>query len=630
MYRPILLAACAAGALLPSTAAAQHHHMPMPAASPSAAKPRPAPPRRARAAGPKTAKSRAHRVGAGQAVRTSGPSASSITTRVHATHGAGAGHADMDHPGHASAHRASATLRSDAAPLSADPARMSDGAHDAHGEHAGMDHARPLPEQNQAAPSGQVPTDHSQHEAMPGMATDTGADHAGMNHTGHDMPAQSDAASGKHAAMDHAGMAQGMNHAGMDHSMSFTAPPAWRQASDAALARAPVGAAMSGMTMGTANGWYSPGSGTARLPAAEGPMRGAMFSAGEWMVMAHGYAWGSVTDQGGPRGADMAFVQSMAMLMGDRDLGDRFHLQLRAMGSLEPAMGQRGYPNLFATGETANGVPLVDRQHPHDLFMELAARLDYRLGGDANLFLYGGPVGEPALGPSAFMHRGSARYQPLSPITHHWFDSTHITYGVVTAGLSAPTFQLEGSWFKGREPDERRWNLDPIRLDSWSVRGTWTPSPFLAVQVSHGWLKEPEVQHPGENENRTTASVQWARGGVSTTLAWSRKDRQPGDVLNGYLAEATWEITPRHAVFGRVENVTNDELFPDHDDPLHDRRFRVTKAEGGYAYRLPIVGPLGVALGGTVAAYAKPDALDAAYGDAPVSWTLFAKLAVGL
>ena len=477
------------------------------------------------------------------------------------------------------------------------------------------------------------------------------ASYAGVDHSGHVAPLAGatptgDAASGHigHAAVptsvhaahgDHAGMTSGTDHADMNHAMSFTAPPAWRQASDAALTRAPLGAAMSGMTMGTANGWYSPGSGTARLPAAEGPMRGAMFSAGKWMVMAHGYAWASVTDQGGPRGSSMAFVQSMAMLMGDRDLGERFHLQVRAMGSLEPAMGQRGYPNLFATGETANNMPLVDRQHPHDLFMELTARVDYRLGegvlgGDANLFLYGGPIGEPALGPSAFMHRGSARYQPLSPITHHWFDSTHITYGVVTAGLSAPRFQLEGSWFKGREPDERRWNIDPVRLDSWSLRGTWTPSPYLAVQVSHGHLKEPEVQHPGENENRTTASVQWARGGVSTTLAWSRKDRQPGDVLNAYLAEATWEITRRHAVFARVENVVNDELFPDHDSPLHDRRFRVTKAEGGYAYRLPIAGALGVALGGTLAAYAKPDALDAAYGDNPVSWTLFAKLAVGL
>ena len=404
-------------------------------------------------------------------------------------------------------------------------------------------------------------------------------------------------------------------------------PPAWREASDDALAHAPPGAAMPGMTMGTADGWYSPGSGTARLPAAEGPMRGAMVHAGDWMLMAHGYAWGVATGQAGPRGDDMAFVQSMAMLMADNDLSDRVHLQLRAMGSLEPAMGKRGYPNLFATGETANGVGLVDRQHPHDLFMELAARLDYRLG-DTTAFLYAAPVGEPALGPSAFMHRGSARYQPLSPITHHWFDSTHITYGVVTAGVAAPRWQLEASAFKGREPDEERWGFDKLQLDSWSLRATWTPSPFVAAQVSYGRLEQPEALHPGEDEHRTTASVHYARAGLTTTLAWSHKDRGPK--LDAWLAEATYELTPRHAVFARAENVMNDELFPDHDDPRHDRAYRVTKLEGGYAYRLPIVGPLGVALGGTVAAYAKPAALDDAYGDAPVSWTLFAKLAVGL
>ncbi|MBB4154598.1 hypothetical protein GGQ80_002514 [Sphingomonas jinjuensis] len=429
-----------------------------------------------------------------------------------------------------------------------------------------------------------------------------------------------------HAAMDHSAMDHGM----MSHDMGFTAPAAYRDASDAALAKAPAGAAMAGMAMGTSGGWWSQGSGTARLPAAEGPMRGAMAHVGDWMLMGHGYAWGIVTDQGGPRGDSGAFVQSMAMLMADRDLGDRWHVQLRTMNSLEPLMGARGYPNLFATGELANGRPLVDRQHPHDLFMELAAKLDYRLGNDATLFVYGGPVGEPALGPSAFMHRGSARYQPLSPITHHWFDSTHITYGVVTAGYAAPTIQLEGSAFRGREPDERRWNIETPRLDSWSVRATWTPSPFVAAQVSHGFLKTPEEQHPDENEHRTTASVQYARGGVTTTIAYSLKDRSPGDRLPAWLAEATWELTPRHAVFGRVENVVNDELFPDHDNPLHDRRFRVTKAEAGYAYRLPISGSLGVALGGTVAAYAKPKALDAAYGMAPVSWTLFAKLGIGL
>lgn len=462
-------------------------------------------------------------------------------------------------------------------------------------DHSAMEHPAPVAPPTPAAPSAMP-------DAMPGM------DHAQMDHSA--MP----------------GMA--MDHGAMGHAT--IADPVYRGASDAAVAKMPAGSAMAGMAMGTSAGFYSQGSGTSRLPAAEGPMRGYMTQAGEWMLMAHGYAWGVATDQGGPRGKSEAFVQSMAMLMADRDLGDRFHIQLRTMNSLEPLMGARGYTNLFATGELANDRPLVDRQHPHDLFMELAAKLDYRLGNGATLFLYGGPVGEPALGPSAFMHRGSARYQPMSPITHHWFDSTHITYGVVTAGYATPAFQLEASAFKGREPDEHRWNIETPRLDSWSVRGTWTPSPFWAVQVSHGRLKEPEAQHPGEDENRSTASVQYARGGLATTFAYSLKDRVPGEKLSAFLAEATYELSARHAVFGRVENVANDELFPDEGDPLHDREFRVTKAEVGYAYRVPIVGPLGLALGGTVAAYAKPAALEAAYGKTPVSWTLFSKLAVGL
>jgi len=467
-------------------------------------------------------------------------------------------------------------------------------------------------------------------------------DHSTMDHsaTGHPAPvtppapaapaAMPDAMPGMdHAQMDHSAMpGMAMDHGAMGHAM--IADPAYRAASDAALAKMPAGSAMAGMAMGSSAGFYSQGSGTSRLPAAEGPMRGYMAQVGEWMLMAHGYAWGVATDQGGPRGKSEAFVQSMAMLMADRDLGDRFHIQLRTMASLEPLMGARGYTNLFATGELANDRPLVDRQHPHDLFMELAAKVDYRLGNGNTVFLYGGPVGEPALGPSAFMHRGSARYQPMSPITHHWFDSTHITYGVVTAGYATPEFQLEASAFKGREPDEHRWNIETPRLDSWSVRGTWTPSPFWAVQVSHGRLKEPEAQHPGEDENRSTASVQYARGGLATTFAYSLKDRVPGEKLSAFLAEATYELSARHAVFSRVENVANDELFPDEADSLHDRKFRVTKAEVGYAYRLPIVGPLGLALGGTVAAYAKPAALETAYGKTPVSWTVFSKLAVGL
>ena len=181
----------------------------------------------------------------------------------------------------------------------------------------------------------------------------------------------------------------------------------------------------------------SDGSGTSRLPGNEGAMHGLHLNvADDWMVMANGYASGVYTNQSGP---DKTYVQLMAMLTAERQF-DGGRLQIKSMLSLEPLMSNRGYPNLFATGETAGGEPLVGRQHPHDLFMELAARVDFDIADNAQLFLYGGPVGEPALGPSAFMHRGSAKLNPEAPITHHWFDSSHVTYGGATAGLASRQF----------------------------------------------------------------------------------------------------------------------------------------------------------------------------------------------
>jgi hypothetical protein len=372
------------------------------------------------------------------------------------------------------------------------------------------------------------------------------------------------------------------------------------------------------------------GSGTARLPAAEGGMHGLHLMAGDWMLMAHGALWGVVTDQTGPRGDSEVYALSMLMLEAQRDTGWG-RIQLRSMLSLEPLMKARGYPNLFATGETAGGAGLVDRQHPHDLFMELAARVDVNVAPGARLFVYGGPVGEPALGPSAFMHRASAANNPEPPITHHWFDSTHITYGVVTAGLATNHWQLEASAFRGREPDEHRWDIETPRLDSWSARLSWTPSPRWALSASHGRLNEPEALHPGENEHRTVLAAHYADGhGLSATVAFSAKNRNPGGTLTAWLAEANWDVTRRHSLFGRIENVRNDELFPDHDDPRHDIGYRVTKLQAGYAYHLPLAGPLALTLGGSVAGFVKPGALDSAYGRNPMNYTLFAKLSLGL
>jgi hypothetical protein len=301
------------------------------------------------------------------------------------------------------------------------------------------------------------------------------------------------------------------------------------------------------------------------------------------------------------------------------------------MWSLEPlTIGRGGYPELLQTGETADGrAPLIDRQHPHDLFMELEAKAEFDIGTATKAFAYGGPVGEPALGPSAFMHRASARYNPEAPITHHWFDSTHITYGVVTAGLGGKAWQLEASAFRGREPDEHRWNIETPKLDSWSVRASFAPSDAWLVQASYGQLNEPEELHPGEDEHRTTASVHYNDGrGLSAMGAFSAKNRQPGDTFTAWLGEVNWDITRHHTLFGRVENVANNELFPEHTDPLHEVEFRVTKFQAGYAYRLPL-GIFNLALGGTVAAFAKPDALDASYGRHPMGYTGFVKLSLG-
>jgi hypothetical protein len=383
---------------------------------------------------------------------------------------------------------------------------------------------------------------------------------------------------------------------------------------------------MSGMDMTDDPASFGEGSGTARLPGNEGMMHGLHLMSGDWMFMAHGNVSLNYTDHKGPRGDDKVYATSMAMLTAQRDTSWG-KVQLRTMFSLEPAMDAAGYPNLFATGETAGGVPLVDRQHPHDLFMELAGRVDVNVGR-GSLFLYGGPVGEPALGPSAFMHRGSASNNPEPPITHHWFDSTHITYGVVTVGYSAPKWQLEASTFRGREPDERRWNIESPKLDSWSVRATYNPSPSWSLQASYGELKEPEATHPGEDEQRFTTSAQFDNSqGLSAMAAFSRKGHD-GDNHNAWLGEANWDIDKHNSLFGRIENVDNGELFPNPLDPLHDEHFTVTKFQAGYARHLPL-GPFDLALGGSVNTYAKPAALDAAYGNNPWGYTVFAKLSLG-
>ena len=266
-------------------------------------------------------------------------------------------------------------------------------------------------------------------------------------------------------------------------------------------------------------------SGTSWQPD-DAPMDGKHLLLGDWMTMLHGSLVLAQTHQGGPRGASSTFSESMLMAAGSRELaGGTF--SLRGMFSAEPVNGAAGYPLLFQTGESADGhTPLVDRQHPHNLFMELAAAYSHTLTGLASWFVYAAPVGEPALGPPAFLHRGASDRNPEAPLSHHHIDSTHISFGVLTGGVVAGRWKLEASAFNGREPDQHRSEIELRRLDSWSTRLSFNPTSTLAMQVSTARLASPEGHDPGLSLRRTTASVlseqPVGHGRLSTTLEIGR------------------------------------------------------------------------------------------------------------
>jgi hypothetical protein len=360
------------------------------------------------------------------------------------------------------------------------------------------------------------------------------------------------------------------------------------------------------------------------------PMDGVSGKAGGWDLMLHGYALGIYDHQGGPRGGDMTFSESMLMGMAQRPVG-RGTLTLRAMLSLDPLMGAAGYPLLLQSGETANGVtPLINRQHPHDLFMELAGVYWLPVSKASSVFAYVGYPGEPALGPPAFMHRFSGEDDPAAPITHHWLDSTHITYGVITAGFVHENWKVEGSVFTGREPDQQRWDFDRPRLDSYSGRISWNPTPDWALQVSYGYLHSPEQLEPNVDQRRITASATYNRAfnGVNwqTTLAWGQNDNQPGHTLEAFLLEATvtWG---RNSVFARAETVQKDELFLS-PNPFAGRVFQVSEATLGYIYDLPVAKHLALGLGVEGTANLVPSAIQPAYGGDPASYMAFLRLKI--
>jgi hypothetical protein len=353
----------------------------------------------------------------------------------------------------------------------------------------------------------------------------------------------------------------------------------------------------------------------------------------DWQLMAHGNLFITFNHQGGPRGAGKAESENWLMFMEERKLG-RGTLQMRQMLSAEPLTAPHpGFPELFQTGETYHGVPLVDHQHPHDVFGEIAAKYVLPIGERVTWTLYGGPAGEPALGPTAFLHRNSAAEIPEAPLGHHLQDSTHISFGVVTTGLTYKMVKVEGSVFNGREPDERRYNFDFGSMDSYSGRVSFSPNKNWAAQYSVGRLIHPEALEPGDLV-RQTASVNYSRpmsnGNWATTLVWGRNHKIATQTdQNSYLLESSLNFLKKNYAFTRVELVDKDELFPEGGGPAGYNSFRIGAYTFGGVRDLVQSKHWQVGLGADFSVYSKPSVLNAYYGEHPVGFHVFLRIRPG-
>ena len=353
-----------------------------------------------------------------------------------------------------------------------------------------------------------------------------------------------------------------------------------------------------------------------------------------WTFMQDGVVFAMINDQGSPRGSTEFRAPNWWMGMFEHRLG-KGTLTVTTMFSLDPAtVTARGYGEIFQTGETYQGSPLIDRQHPHDFLMQAAAVWRAPIGRGIALTLAGAPVGEPALGPIAYMHRSSAYEIPMAPLGHHTLDSTHIAMGVVTAGLDRGPFQLESSIFNGREPDENRWDLmDPGPLDSWSARVWYRPAREWTFQISHAYLTKPEALEEGD-VRRTTASIGWKRdradGWTSVTLAWGRNEKLGGP-YEEYLGEATrqyrWGTIYWRAEITQVETdvLRTGGRTTGHGGEPGDHDF-VGSFTGGTTWTFWRPRGWDVATGGEVVGYAVPANLSPFYGPQPWSEQLFIRV----
>lgn len=398
-------------------------------------------------------------------------------------------------------------------------------------------------------------------------------------------------------------------------------------AKDATPETSMPGMSMPGMSMlGKLGPWgmQREGSGTSWLPDSSPMFMKALPKAGRYEVDLMGFFTLNYSSSGGPRGDQRFYSNSMPMLMARRETGGGI-LGMNLMISLDPIFnGEYGYPNLFQTGETAYGHKLVDYQHPHDLISEVTASYSHPVGNGVRAFVYGGPVGEPALGGPTFAHRPSGMEIPEAPISHHWFDSTHISFGVVTAGLNTARWQVEASAFNGHEPDENRYSPDPVQLNSASGRLTYNPSRDFSFNVAYGWLNSPESTEPGVDQHRLTAAGVWSlplRSGdnLSVTGLFGRNIVQ-GANSDAYLLEGTY-LTGRTSIFARWENVDKDELVG-----VPAGNYNVNKFLVGAVRNLATRDGLEYGLGAYAGFYGFPASLDPYYGRSPVTLGVFFRI----
>jgi hypothetical protein len=378
------------------------------------------------------------------------------------------------------------------------------------------------------------------------------------------------------------------------------------------------------------------GSGTAWLPDAS-PMRAYHFMPDGWMLMVHGDADLYYDHQGTARGDDQMGSTNWAMLMAMHQLG-RGMLHLHGMLSAEPfTVGARGYPLLLQTGESYRGVPVRDRQHPHDLFMELSARYEVPVTSKLGVSIYAAPVGEPAIGPVAYMHRPSAQNDPFAPLGHHWQDATHIAYGVLTAGVFTRTVQLEGTLFQGREPDDDRYDFDFGALDSYGGRLTVNPAPHWTLAASYGYLKSPEELQPDENQHRVGASILYTRriarrcDWASALVYGANKHTTPGEPSQAFehsiLVETNVQLDDHNSIFGRAEWVqksANELVIP---GAAPDEQFNVAGLVLGYVREVLQYGGASLGVGVRGSLDFVPEGLEATYGTrTPAGIALYARV----